>query len=421
MIDRKLLLNDWEGCVRRLARKGVLKEELEAARRLLLERNRSAGQAESLRAERNRLSREIGALMAKKKTEAAARAKSRVSALKAELQEKEKALSAIEARLEAALLNIPNFPSESAPSGGAAQNKEILRENHAPADYEGKSFRPHWEIMEDLGIFDQKRAGKIAGSMFAVLRGAGAKLLRALISFAFELYQEDYTEFLLPSLVNSASFQGTGHLPKFAEEAYHMEKDDLWAIPTGEVPLTALHRGEILREEALPLKYMAHTPCFRREAGAAGQETRGLLRLHEFHKVELVKICLPETAEKEHESLLEDALKPIRRLGLPLRVLDLSAGDMTFASARTFDIEVYAPGAKQWLEVSSVGLFTDCQSRRLGIRCRRGKELILPHTLNGSGLATPRVLAAVLENCAGPDGRVRIPEPLRPFMGRGWL
>ena len=198
-----------------------------------------------------------------------------------------------------------------------------------------------------------------------------------------------------------------------------MEKDDLWAVPTGEVPLTAMHQGEILPAEDFPLKYMACTPCFRREAGAAGQETRGLLRLHEFHKLELVKICLPENSLSEHQSLLEDALEPIRRLQLPHRVLDLCAGDLTFASARTFDIEVYAPGSKQWLEVSSVGLFTDFQSRRLGIRCRQGKELIFPHTLNGSGLATPRVLAAILENYAGPDGRVRIPDELKKFMGGG--
>ena len=422
MIDSKLLLSDWENSARQLGRKGVPMEELTAVRQLILKKNQLTERAESLRAEKNRLSREVGRLMANKEKAAAARAKAKVTGLKDNLQKEENALALWREKLESALLNIPNFPHSKAPDGlKSSQNVEILREKFLPENYEGKDFRPHWKIMEALEIFDQKRAGKITGSMFAVLRGGGAKLLRALVSFAFDLFQEDYTEFLVPSMVNAASFRGTGHLPKFAEEAYHMEKDDLWAIPTGEVPLTALHQREILREKDLPLKYMTHTPCFRREAGAAGQETRGLLRLHEFHKVELVKICAPETAEREQESLLQDALKPIRQLELPYRVLDLCAGDLTFASARTFDIEVYAPGSKQWLEVSSVGLFTDYQARRLGIRCRRGKDLIFPHTLNGSGLATPRVLAAILENYAEADGRVRVPAALKKFMGSDWL
>ncbi len=415
MIDPKLLLNDFGESLRRLSRKGVPKAEADSARQLILEKNRLTSQAETLRAEKNRLSKDIGAALSKKDAAAAGQARARVQALKADLQKQEQALSLAEKQLKTALLNLPNFPHDEAPDGQKnSENTELYRKNFK---LNINPPLPHWKLMEGLDIFDQKRAGKLAGSMFAVLKGDGARLLRALVSFAFELNQKPYTEFLVPSVVNSASFQGTGHLPKFAGEAYHMEKDDLWAVPTGEVPLTAMHRGEILPAEDLPLKYMACTPCFRREAGAAGQETRGLLRLHEFHKLELVKLCLPEDSPREHQTLLEDALEPIRRLELPHRVLDLCAGELTFASARTYDIEVYAPGSKQWLEVSSVGLFTDFQSRRLGIRCRRGKELILPHTLNGSGLATPRVLAAILENYAESDGRVRIPEPLKKFMG----
>lgn len=338
------------------------------------------------------------------------------------MEKEEKNLSYLERELENLLLNIPNFPDDKAPSGNSSKdNVEVFRENFDADFFNSKEFLPHWEIMEELDIFDQKRAGKITGSMFAILKGSGSKLLRSLVSFAFDIFEKDYMEFVVPSVVNSASLRGTGQLPKFAEEAYHMEKDDLWAIPTGEVPLTALHRQEILDENILPLKYMTYTPCFRREAGAAGQENRGLQRLHEFHKVELVKICKPSHSTLELESLLEDALKPIKLLKLPYRVLDLCAKDLTFSSARTYDIEVYSPGTKSWLEVSSVGLFTDYQSRRSQIRYREGKQNLYPHTLNGSGLATPRVLAAILENYREGKGKVKMPSVLVKYMDSEYL
>ena len=422
MIDHRLLLTDLENCIQKLGQKGVSKEEILKAQKLTLDKNKSIEKVEQLRFQKNQLSRQIAEWRVKKEKGQAEKAKHQVSLLKASLKKEEESLSRFKEDLEIALLNIPNFPDNKAPRGDSHRdNVEIFRENFNPDFFNSKDFLPHWEIMEELGIFDQAGAGKITGSMFAVLKGSGAKLLRSLVSFAFDIFGQDYTEFVVPSLVNSASLKGTGQLPKFAEEAYHIEKDDLWAIPTGEVPLTALHRQEILDEKILPLKYMTHTPCFRREAGAAGQDNRGLQRLHEFHKVELVKICKPSLSNQELESLLQDALKPIKLLKLPYRVLDLCSRDLTFSSARTYDIEVYSPGTKSWLEVSSVGLFTDYQSRRCQIRFREGKQVLYPHTLNGSGLATPRVLAAILENGQEKKGKVKIPKALIKYMGSEYL
>ena len=422
MIDQRLLITDLELCLQKLSRKAVPKEEILQAHKLVLEKNSAIKTVESFRHQRKQKSHEIGRLMAEKKLEQAHQAKKQVGELKAALEQEETKLNDLENKVKACLLHIPNFPHDKAPDGESSKdNVEILRENFNSAFFNSKPFLPHWEIMESLDIFDQSRAGKVTGSMFAILKGSGSKLLRSLISFAFDIFEEEFTEFVVPSFVNTASLTGTGQLPKFAEEAYHIEKDDLWAIPTGEVPLTALHQQEILNEKDLPLKYMTHTPCFRREAGGAGQENRGLQRLHEFHKVELVKICKASQSEQELESLLKAALKPIQRLKLPYRVLDLCAKDLTFTSARTYDIEVYSPGTKTWLEVSSVGLFTDYQSRRSQIRYKEGKQIYYAHTLNGSGLATPRVLAAILENYYIEKTKVKVPEVLIKYMGREYL
>ena len=422
MIDQRLLITNLEFCIQKLARKGVPKEELLQAQKLILEKNKSIKKVEELRHKKKQISQEIGQLMVKKEIKKANQTKKQVSELKNTLEQEEKRLDELENKVENTLLHIPNFPQDKAPDGESNQdNVEILRENFEADFFNSKKFLPHWKIMEELDIFDQERASKITGSMFAILKGSGAKLLRSLISFAFDIFEEEFTEFVVPSVVNTASLTGTGQLPKFAEDAYHMEKDDLWAIPTGEVPLTALHRQEILDEKKLPLKYMTHTPCFRREAGAAGQENRGLQRLHEFHKVELVKICKASQSEKELESLLQSALKPIKLLRLPYRVLDLCVKDLTFTSARTYDIEVYSPGTKTWLEVSSVGLFTDYQSRRSQIRYKEGKQIHYTHTLNGSGLATPRVLSAILENYREDKAKVKVPEALIKYMGKEYL
>lgn len=422
MIDNRLLLTELENCIQKLSRKGVPKEEVLKAHQLTVERNKSIEAVEQFRHQKNKLSQETANFMAKKEKEQAEQIKSQVIQLKQQIEKEEACLSHLEQELEQLILNIPNFPDDKAPSGDSSKdNVEILRENFNSDTFNSKSIPPHWKIMEELDIFDQKRAGKITGSMFAILKGSGAKLLRSLVTFAFDIFGPNYTEFVVPSLVNSASLKGTGQLPKFADEAYHMEKDDLWAIPTGEVPLTALHRQEILDKKILPLKYMTYTPCFRREAGAAGKDNRGLQRLHEFHKVELVKICKPSHSHEELESLLQDALKPIKLLKLPYRALDLCTKDLTFSSARTYDIEVYSPGTKSWIEVSSVGLFTDYQSRRSQIRYREGKQIFHPHTLNGSGLATPRVLAAILENGWEETGKIKIPPVLVKYMGSEYL
>lgn len=422
MINNRLLLTDLESCIQKLERKGVLKEDVLKIQQLVIQKNKSTEQVENFRNQKNKLSREVAELIKKNEKTKLEQLKKQVGQIKQEMEKEETNLSQLEGDLETQLLNIPNFPDDNAPSGNSSKdNVEITRENFNAEVFNSKVFLPHWEIMEELDIFDQKRAGKISGSMFAVLKGSGAKLLRSLTALAFDIFEKDYTEFVVPSLVNSTSLKGTGQLPKFAEEAYHIEKDDLWAIPTGEVPLTALHQQEILDEKNLPLKYMTCTPCFRREAGAAGQSHRGLQRLHEFHKLELVKICKASESNKELEKLLQDALKPIKLLQLPYRVLDLCAKDLTFSSARTYDIEVYSPGTKSWMEVSSVGLFTDYQSRRSQIRYREGKKITYPHTLNGSGLATPRVLAGILENYREAKGKVKVPTALIKYMGSDYL
>ena len=424
MVDQKLLLNNLEDCIKKWSLRAVPKEEVLKAHQLILEKNKSTQKVEDLRHQKKEKSKEIGRYLKNNNNQAADLIKKQVNELKLKLEREEKALRLLEEKSNESLLNLPNFPHQSAPEGKSSQNNvEVLRENFDPQLYSSKKFQPHWEIMEELDIFDQMRASKITGSMFSVLKGSGAKLLRSLLLFAFEIFEEEFTEFIVPSLVNTASLTGTGQLPKFAEEAYHIEKDDLWAIPTGEVPLTALHRNEILEEKTLPLKYMTHTPCFRREAGASGQENRGLQRLHEFHKLELVKICKPNQGEKELESLLQSALKPIQLLKLPYRILDLCTADLTFSSARTYDIEVYSPGTRSWLEVSSVSLFTDYQSRRSQIRWRESenKKIHYTHTLNGSGLAAPRVMACILENYREDKSKVRVPEALVKYMNRDYF
>ncbi|MBC6478985.1 MAG: serine--tRNA ligase [Hormoscilla sp. GM7CHS1pb] len=419
MIERNLLLNDFENTAQRLARKGVEIESLQEARRLLETRKVLVGKVGDLRAKVNSISDEIGQLIRQGKNEDVEIRKIDVAQLKDNLASLESQLKDTEEKANYILLIVPNIPSDDCPDGKDETENVVLRvEGYSEENYQGKTYKPHWEIASNLGIYDAERAAKLSGSMFALLRGQGAKLLRALIQFGLELNKEKYEEILPPQFVTTESFTATGHLPKFEFDAYKLRDEDLWAIPTGEVPLTNLHRDEILAVEDLPKRYMAYTVCYRREAGSAGKDTRGMQRLHEFHKVELVRLCTPEQVQTEFEDLLEDALRPLKLLGLPYRILDLCAGDLTFSSARIFDVEVYAPGVNKWLEVSSVGIFTDFQTRRGNIRFRRGKgKTELVHALNGSAIATPRVWAAIIEHGQQPDGSVKIPEPLIPFMG----
>jgi len=419
MIDRKLITDDFDSTALKLKRKGVEHNTLVDARNLLEERKLLLQSVDELRGIINKTSPIIGRLITDGKKEEANAIKTNLTSHKVKLNTLEDALKQVDLNLEYILLRLPNFPADDCPDGFTEQDNVVLRIHGYDEDkYKNSIYKPHWEIGSLLGIYDADRSAKISGSMFSLLRGEGAKLLRALVTFGLDLNQEKYEEILPPHFVRTETLMATGHLPKFEMEAYKLRDDDLWAIPTGEVPLMSLYRDEILNEDELPRCHMAYTVCFRRESGSYGKDTRGMQRLHEFHKVELLKLCTPEQSQVEFESMLADAERPLQLLGLPYRVVDLCSGDLTFSSTRIFDLEVYAPGVNRWLEVSSIGIFTDFQARRGNIRFRRkaGKTEFV-YALNGSAMATPRVWAAVIEHGLQPDGSVTIPLPLIPYMG----
>ncbi len=330
----------------------------------------------------------------------------------------ERELRATQDTLEQRALYVPNLPLPDLPDGDASHNRVVRAWGDPPA---GAAPPPHWEIGERLGILDLARGAKVAGSGFPVLVGAGARLARALISFMIDLHvrEHGYVEVEPPFVVTRDTMRGTGQVPKFEDDAYRTTPDDLFLVPTAEVPVTNLHRDEILDGASLPLSYVAYTPCFRREAGAAGKDTRGLLRVHQFDKVELVRFTRPEESAAEHERLTRHAEAVLQRLELPYRVVLLAAGDVGFASAKTYDLEVWAPGVGQWLEVSSSSTFTDFQARRANIRFRprAGEKPAFVHTLNASGVALPRTMAALLENRLQSDGSVSLPAALVPAFG----
>jgi seryl-tRNA synthetase len=325
----------------------------------------------------------------------------------------------IDAELESLLLSVPNLPHPAVPDGDASQNT-IVRSWGTPRTFDAPP-RPHWELGEALGLFDLPRGAKISGSGFPVFTGQGARLVRALINFMLDLHTREhgYLEVSPPFLVNRATMTGTGQLPRFADDMYTVTADDLYLIPTAEVPLTNLYRDEILEAKQLPVALVAWTPCFRREAGAHGKDTRGLIRVHQFDKVELVRLVAPETSDDEHALLTAQAETVLQRLGLPYRVLALAAGDIGFSAARTFDLELWAPGVGNWLEASSSSTFTDYQARRMNLRYRPapGAKPGFVHTLNASGVALPRTIAAILENYQQPDGTVQVPPVLVPYLG----
>ncbi len=329
------------------------------------------------------------------------------------------ALRDIENQIYEIQIRIPNIPHETVPVGSEKDNIEIKTWGEIPE----KDFKPlpHYEIAEKHNIIDFNRASRMSGSFFVSYRGLGAKLERALINFMLDLHVEKhgYTEVFPPFVVKRDTMFGTGQLPKLEEDMYRTEPDDLFLIPTAEVPVTNLHRDETLSGDELPVKYTAYTPCFRREAGAYGKDTRGLMRIHQFDKVEMVKFVKPEVSYEELESLLQNAEEVLQLLGLPYRVLILATGDLSFAAAKCYDIEVWAQGIEKWLEVSSCSNFEDFQARRANIRLRRkkGDKLEYPHTLNGSGLALPRTVIAILENYQQKDGSIIIPEVLKKYMG----
>jgi len=328
-------------------------------------------------------------------------------------------LREVEADLESRTLTLPNFPAEGVPDGDAVANR-VVRTWGVPPSFDFQP-KPHWELASALGILDLPAGAKLAGSGFVVFRGPGARLGRALAGFMLDLHgrEHGYIEVATPYLVNRATLTGTGQLPKFEDDLYGVANDDLFLIPTAEVPVTNLHRDEILDASDLPRGYVAHTPCFRREAGAHGKDTRGLIRVHQFDKVELVRFCRPEESDAEHVRMTGHAEAVLQRLEIPYRVVELAAGDTGFASARTFDLEVWAAGVGAWLEASSSSTFTDFQARRANIRFRpepRAKPEFV-HTLNASGVAFPRTIIALLENNQAADGSVRVPEALVPYLG----
>jgi seryl-tRNA synthetase len=372
--------------------------------------------SEDLKAERNRKSKKVKDAQGDERQELIDYLRnvgSRIDELDEEAEERREELDEL-------MLNIPNVPHENVPVG-ADESENVIRrtEGQLPAfDFEP---RPHWELGPELNILDFERGVKLSGSRFYVLRGEGARLQRALIAWMLDLHtrQHGYTEVYPPAIVQGKCLVGTGNLPKFAENLYHDAEEDLWLVPTAEVPLTNLHREEILDADELPLHYTAYTPCFRREKMKAGKDVRGIKRGHQFEKVELMKYVAPEDSDRELESLLNDAEDVCRGLGLPYRVAEMCTGDLSFVAARKFDIELWAAGCGEWLEVSSCSNMRSFQARRAEIRYRPEPQASpeYVHTLNGSGLALPRVMIAVMENYQQPDGSIVVPEVLRPYMG----
>lgn len=419
MLDPRRLRTDLDAVKAGLARRGLDLSEIERAAALEAEERALKGTVEGMRAQIRNLSKEVG--QARKAGDlATAEAKADESrALGEEERKLEAEASSAGADLRDILLRTPNLPADDCPDGASEADNVVLRVEGYDAGAYGEHQRvPHWDIGAGLGILDLERGAKLSGSMFPVFRNAGATLVRALCQLALDRNADAYEEIRPPSLVRTDTMVSTGHLPKFADEGYHLERDDLWAIPTAEVPLTSLGRDEILNEADLPMKVMAYTPCFRREAGAAGRDTRGLLRVHEFDKVELLAYATPAQAAEVHADILARAEGTLAALGLAYRVVDLCTGDLGASAARTFDIEVYAPGCDMWLEASSVSWFSDYQARRANIRYRpaQGGGTAVVHTLNGSGLAVPRVWAAVVETYRQPDGSVALPECLWPYF-----
>jgi seryl-tRNA synthetase len=417
MLDVKLLRENLDEVKARMATRGV-EIDWDEFVKTDRERREALANIERLKEKKNRLSGEIGKL---KKSGADATALMREGEDVSEaIRNAEGPLAEIEATFERLMLTLPNLPHPSVTVGrNETDNKEVRRWGEPPRfDFTPKN---HWDIGEELDILDFERAAKIAGARFVVYRGAGARLERALINFMLDLHTSEngYQEMLPPALANRNSLVGTGQLPKFEEDLFRLVQGEYFLIPTAEVPLTNLHRDEMLERENLPIKYVAYTPCFRSEAGSYGKDVRGLIRQHQFNKVEMVKFAEPETSYDELESMVQNAEEVLKRLKIPYRLVELCTGDMGFSSAKTYDLEVWLPGQNAYREISSCSNCEDFQARRANIRYRKEKKgrPIFVHTLNGSGLAVGRTLVAVLENYQQKDGSVIVPEALRPYMG----
>ena len=418
MIDQRLVRDNPEVIAQQLKRRGKSIDltglQLIARQQRGLEEERS-----TLQADGNRIGKEVGLKIkggADPNGEEVAALRQQGNAIKqkvAVFEEEEKALSS---QLRDQLLSLPNLPSPLCPDGKSEDDNVEVRRWGTPRIEEG--LEEHWQIAQRLNLFDTERSVRIAQSRFVTLMGQGARLERALINFMLDLHtSKGYREVMPPVLVNTASLTGSGQLPKFAEESFRCADDDLWLTPTAEVPVTSLHRDEIMPADQLPLRYSAYSPCFRREAGSYGRDTRGLIRLHQFNKVELYWFVHPDQSEEAHQQITADAEAVLQALDLPYRVLDLCTGDLGFSAQRTYDLEVWLPGAGAFREISSCSVCGDFQARRSAIRTKDGKQTKLVHTLNGSGLAVGRTMAALLETGQQPDGSILLPKPLVPYVG----
>ena len=425
MIDVRLVRSDFDRVRAALARRNdpSILESLDRVVALDVRLREIIAERDALRAKVKSLSKDVGTLRREGRIDEA----EAVQAESRTLGEQAAALDAehdeVNEQVRGELLVIPNIPYEGAPDGASDADNPVIRGPFLPESFPEHQRVPHWETATELGILDNERATKIAQSMWTMQRGAGATMARALCQLALDHNADAHEEIRPPSLVSSATLTATGQLPKFADDAYAIERDDLWCIPTAEVPLTSIHAGEILDAADLPKRFMAYSPCYRREAGSAGRDTRGMLRAHEFDKVEILALATPEQAPALLDDMVARAESLIAALALPYRIIEICTGDMGQSHHRSFDIEVYAPGADDWLEVSSISWFSDYQARRANIRYRpldadgrpvKGTEFV--HTLNGSALAVPRVWAAIVENYRNDDGSVSVPEAIRPYM-----
>ncbi len=416
MLDLKFVRSNPQKVQEALASRGA-KVSLTEFLQLEEQRREKLYIVEQMKNRRNLVSEDIGRL--KKAGKDAPDVVGEMRDLSRQIKDKDEEIKEIEGRLQVILLDIPNIPHDSVPVGENAADNPVIRTWGQPRNF-AFAPKPHWEIGEDLNILDFERGGKVTGARFCFYRGLGAKLERAVISFMLDLHTNEhgYVEIFPPFMVNRDSMIGTGQLPKFAEDMFKIEGTEFYLIPTAEVPVTNMYRNEILDGGDLPIWHCAYSACFRAEAGAAGRDTRGLIRMHQFNKVELVKFCKPQDSYAELEKLTANAEKVLQILGLPYRTVVLCTGDMGFSSAKTYDIEVWLPSYQDYKEISSCSNFEDFQARRAGIRYRNEKGRVeLAHTLNGSGLAVGRTVAAIMENCQEADGTVTIPEALRPYMG----
>lgn len=418
MLDIKRIREDYEGCKAGVERRTKGSFGIENALPLDDKRKELLSQVEAMKNRQNTVSKEIPLM--KKAGQDTTEIMAEMKELSAKIKELDAEVSAVESEIRDCLLNIPNIPAETVQTGEDESANVEIRRFMEPAtfDFEAKA---HWDIGAELNILDWERAGKIAGARFTVYKGLGARLERAVMNFMLDMHtlEQNYLEILPPFMVNRTAMTGTGQLPKFEEDMFYIPQKDFFLIPTAEVPVTNMLAQEIIPEENLPIYYTAYTPCFRAEAGSAGRDTRGLIRQHQFNKVELVKFCRPEDSWDELEKLTSDAEEVLKQLNIPYRVVRLSTGDLGFSSACTYDIEVWMPSYDKYVEISSCSNFLDFQARRANIRFRRGEggkpEFV--HTLNGSGLAVGRTTAAILENFQQADGSVIVPEPLRKYMG----